>query len=170
VRRNNALTVDQIAAARPEALVISPGPGRPDDAGVSLAALARFHGDLPILGVCLGHQCIGQHFGGRVVHAREVMHGKDCRVHHDGAGAFRDLPDPLRVIRYNSLVVDASPAMLRELNVTARCDKGEIKGLRHRTAPTEGVQFHPDSIFTEHGKEMFRNFFHSHGVRPTGGV
>lgn len=168
VIRNNAITVGEIADLKPDALVISPGPGRPEDTGVSLEAIARFHGSLPILGICLGHQCIGQFFGGRIAHAAEVMHGKDCFVHHDGSGVFAGIPSPIRAVRYNSLVVESSPKMLRELEISARCEKGEIMGLRHKESPTEGVQFHPDSIFTEHGRKILDNFFVSHGIRLEG--
>ncbi|HEY5790159.1 MAG TPA: aminodeoxychorismate/anthranilate synthase component II [Gammaproteobacteria bacterium] len=162
VVRNDALTLDDIAALAPQRLVISPGPCAPDQAGISLAAIRRFAGQIPILGVCLGHQCIGQAFGGRIVHAGRIMHGKLSDVRHAGTGVFRDLPNPLRVTRYHSLVID--PASLpAELEVTA-WTQGEdgaprtIMGVRHRMLAVEGVQFHPESILTEAGHRLLGNF------------
>ncbi|MCA1799430.1 MAG: aminodeoxychorismate/anthranilate synthase component II [Xanthomonadaceae bacterium] len=161
VRRNDAISPDEVERLAPSHIVISPGPGTPDDAGVSLALVERFAGRVPILGVCLGHQAIGQAFGGRVVHARRVMHGKTSRVRHDGRGAFAGLPQGFTATRYHSLVVDAGtvPACLE---VTAWTDDGdggdEVMGLRHREFPVEGVQFHPEAILTEHGKLLLRNF------------
>ena len=157
VVRNDAIDAAGIAALAPAAIVISPGPGTPDDAGVCLEAVRRFSGRLPILGVCLGHQAIGQAFGGKVVRARQVMHGKVSRVQHDGKGVFRGLPPDFRATRYHSLAVERGslPACLA---VTAEADDGEIMGLRHRSLRVEGVQFHPEALLTEHGHKMLQNF------------
>jgi anthranilate synthase/aminodeoxychorismate synthase-like glutamine amidotransferase len=157
VARNDALTVDEIVRLHPSHLVISPGPGTPDEAGISLAAIQQLAGKLPILGVCLGHQAIGQAFGGRVVRGPRVMHGKTSEVLHEGRGVFRDLPSPLVATRYHSLVVEPEtlpPCLL----VTARTDRGEIMGLEHRDLPVFGVQFHPESIMTPEGKRLLGNF------------
>ncbi len=155
--RNDAIGLDGIAALAPARIVISPGPCTPNEAGISLATIHRFAGTIPILGVCLGHQAIGAAFGGRVVRARQVMHGKTSPIHHSGAGVFRGLPQPFTAIRYHSLAVEREslPACLE---VTAWTDDGEIMGLRHRELPVEGVQFHPESILTEHGHALLRNF------------
>lgn len=162
VVRNDALTVDQIAALRPERIVISPGPCTPNEAGVSLEVLARLAGTVPILGVCLGHQAIGQAFGGRVLRAREIMHGKTSPIRHRGQGVFAGLPDPFEATRYHSLVVERAslPDCLEVTAWTEREDGSvdEIMGLRHKTLPVEGVQFHPESILTQHGHDMLRNF------------
>ena len=162
VVRNDALTVDQIAAMQPDRIVISPGPCTPNEAGVSLELLARLSGRVPILGVCLGHQSIGQAFGGKVVRAREIMHGKTSPIRHRGRGVFAGLPDPFEATRYHSLVVekDSLPDCLEVTAWTEREDGSidEIMGLRHRTLPVEGVQFHPESILTQHGHDMLRNF------------
>ena len=155
--RNDAIDVDGIAALSPSHIVLSPGPGDPDGAGVTLPTLAAFAGRIPILGVCLGHQAIGQHFGGRVVRARRVMHGKADQVAHNGVGVFADLPARYQIIRYHSLVV-ASPDLPDCLQVTATTDDGEIMGLQHRDLPVYGVQFHPESIETEHGHQLLGNF------------
>ncbi len=157
VARNDALTIREIEALAPERIVISPGPGTPDDAGVSLSLIKRFHRTTPILGVCLGHQAIGQAFGGLVGRAKKQMHGKTSVISHDGRGVFVGLPSPFQATRYHSLAVmeDGFPA---ELEISARAEDGEIMGLRHRTFPTEGVQFHPESILTAEGKAILRNF------------
>jgi anthranilate synthase component II len=155
--RNDALTVVDIEALQPERIVISPGPGTPDDAGVSLAVLGHFAGRLPILGVCLGHQAIGQAFGGRVVRAQRVMHGKTDRIATTGEGVFRALPREFEVARYHSLVVERS-TLPDCLEVTAWTADGEIMGLRHRELRVEGVQFHPESVASEHGHALLRNF------------
>jgi len=154
---NDEMSVAAIAALKPEKIVISPGPCSPDKAGVSLEVIRSFAGKLPILGVCLGHQAIGQAFGGKVVHARQLMHGKTSPVTHIESGVFAGLPTPFTATRYHSLAVerDTLPA---ELEVTAWTDDGEIMGLKHRTLAIEGVQFHPESILTEHGHRMLRNF------------
>ncbi|MGN6518029.1 MAG: anthranilate synthase component II [Dokdonella sp.] len=162
VIRNDEMTLPALRALRPSAIVISPGPGTPDDAGVSLEVLQRLGGEVPVFGVCLGHQSIGQAFGGRVIRAKEIMHGKTSPIHHAGKGVFRGLPDPFEATRYHSLVVEQSslPDCLEITAWTEHADGSldEIMGLRHRTLPIEGVQFHPESILTEHGHAMLRNF------------
>ena len=157
VHRHDALTLAEVEALEPEAIVISPGPGRPEDAGLSNELITAFAGRVPILGVCLGHQCIGQVYGGEVVRADQVMHGKTSPVHHDGEGIFAGLPDPLVATRYHSLVVaaDSVPAVLE---VTARTEDGVVMGLRHRDHDVEGVQFHPESILTAAGHQLLATF------------
>jgi len=157
VVRNDEVTVDDIARLAPARIVISPGPCTPNEAGVSLPAIGRFAGKIPILGVCLGHQAIGQAFGGRIVHAKTLMHGKVSPIHHAGKGVFRGLPSPYDATRYHSLAIEREtcPAVLE---ITAWTDDGEIMGVRHRTLAVEGVQFHPESILTEHGHALLRNF------------
>ena len=157
VHRNNAIDVDGIRAAAPDAVLISPGPGRPEDAGISLAVIEELAGELPILGVCLGHQAIGQAFGGEVVRAPTLMHGKTSAIHHDGTGVFAGLPDPMTATRYHSLVVEPS-SVPDVLEVTARSSDGVIMGLRHRTLAIEGVQFHPESLLTPEGPSLLANF------------
>ena len=157
VIRNDELTVDEIGELAPARIVLSPGPCTPNEAGVSLEVIRRFAGRTPILGVCLGHQAIGQAFGGRVVHAKQLMHGKVSRVHHSGKGVFAGLPTPYEATRYHSLAIERASCP-RELEVTAWTDDGEIMGVRHRTLPVEGVQFHPESILTEHGHALLKNF------------
>ncbi len=157
VYRNDAVTAAQIAARDPEAVVISPGPCTPDQAGVSNDVLRELSHRLPVLGVCLGHQCIGQAFGGHVVLAPREVHGKTSEVWHDGRTVFAGLPNPFRATRYHSLVVDAD-SLPPELEVSARSPDGFVMGLRHRWRPVEGVQFHPESVLTECGKELLRNF------------
>jgi anthranilate synthase component 2 len=167
VVRNDELTVAQIEALAPERIVISPGPCTPSEAGVSLAVIEHFAGRLPILGVCLGHQSIGQAFGGEVVRARQVMHGKTSPVFHEHLGVFEGLNNPLTVTRYHSLVVrrESLPECLEITAWTQREDGSvdEIMGLRHRTLNVEGVQFHPESILTEQGHELFANFLKQNG-------
>ncbi len=162
VRRNDEITVDEIEGLAPTHIMISPGPCTPNEAGVSMDVIRRYAGVLPILGVCLGHQCIGQVYGGRVVRARQVMHGKTSPVHHTGVGVFSDLPSPYEATRYHSLVVDrdALPDCLEVTAWTSHADGSvdEIMGLRHRELPLEGVQFHPESILTAHGHDLLRNF------------
>jgi anthranilate synthase/aminodeoxychorismate synthase-like glutamine amidotransferase len=157
VVRNDHIDVPGIRRLDPSAIVISPGPGNPDQAGVSLAVVRELSGELPILGVCLGHQSIGQAFGGRVVRAERMMHGKVSRVYHSNAGVFRGLSVPFTATRYHSLVVDRD-SLPECLEVTAQTQECIIMGLRHRTHPTEGVQFHPESIMTEEGKLLLGNF------------
>ena len=156
VTRNDAITVEAVLAMAPEAIVISPGPGTPDQAGVSLEVVRRLGARLPILGVCLGHQCVGQAYGGRVGRAARPVHGKSALVRHGGGGLFAGLPDPLRVGRYHSLVVE--PPAGDDLDVTARTDDGEVMALQHRRYPVYGVQFHPESVLTEHGHDLMANF------------
>ena len=157
VVRNDALSVDEAVAMVPSAVVISPGPCAPDQAGISLGLIQRLAGTVPILGVCLGHQAIGQAFGGRVVRARRVMHGKVSRVRHGGSGVFAHLPEDFTATRYHSLVVERE-TLPPCLEVTAESDDGEIMGLRHRRFAVEGVQFHPEALLTEHGHQMLQNF------------
>ena len=157
VLRNDEATVDEVAALQPRSVVISPGPCTPDQAGISMDAIRRFAGTVPILGVCLGHQAIGQAFSGKVVRAKRVMHGKLSRVRHDGKGVFAGLPAEFSVTRYHSLAVER--ATLPDcLEITAQSEEGEIMGLRHRSLPVEGVQFHPEALLTEHGHAMLKNF------------
>ncbi len=165
VVRNDALSLDEIAALAPERIVISPGPGTPDDAGISLGLIRAFHATLPVLGVCLGHQAIGQAFGGRVSRARRQMHGKTSEIHHDGRGVFRGLLSPLVATRYHSLAV-LEEGLPPDLEVSARAEDGEIMGLRHRRYPVEGVQFHPESILTAQGKVLLRNFLSLNARSP----
>jgi len=167
VLRNDEIDVAGIAALKPDHLVLSPGPCSPAEAGVCVDAVKAFTGQLPILGVCLGHQAIGAALGGRIVRARVQMHGKADRVHHDGRGVYSGLPQDFRVIRYHSLVIEQAtrPA---ELEITATSDDGEIMGVRHSAlagtkTPLEGVQFHPESILTEHGHAMLKNFLELKG-------
>jgi anthranilate synthase component 2 len=157
VHRSDALTLDEIVAIEPDAVLVSPGPGRPEDAGLSGAIIERFAGERPVLGVCLGHQCIGQVYGGEVVRAPEIMHGKTSLIHHDGSGVFAGLPSPFEATRYHSLVVDRA-SVPDELRITAWTDDGVVMGLRHREHLVEGVQFHPESILTASGHDLLRNF------------
>ncbi len=157
VYRNDALTVDTAMALRPDAIVLSPGPCDPDKAGICLDLIDRAKDSIPILGVCLGHQAIGQAFGGRVIRANLPMHGKTSSIHHADRGIFRGLPNPFMAVRYHSLVVDRA-SLPDVLEVTAETEDGVIMGLAHRTLPIHGVQFHPESIDTEHGHRLLRNF------------
>ena len=157
VYRNDEITLDRIAELAPEHVVISPGPCTPNEAGVSVPLIQRFAGQIPILGVCLGHQSIGQAFGGRIVHAAQLMHGKTSLIHHQAAGVFKGLKEPLTATRYHSLVIERG-SLPEALEVTAWSDDGDIMGVRHRSLPVEGVQFHPESILTEQGHELLRNF------------
>lgn len=166
VGRNDALGVEDVERLRPERIVISPGPGTPDSAGISLELIRRFHETTPILGVCLGHQAIGQAFGGTVARARKQMHGKTSRITHDGKGVFAGLEPGFEATRYHSLVVLES-SFPAELEISARAEDGEIMGLRHRRFPVEGVQFHPESILTAHGKALLKNFLARPCARAT---
>ena len=157
VYRNDAITLDEVAALAPAQIVVSPGPCTPNEAGISVPLIRRFAGEIPILGVCLGHQAIGQAFGGRIVRAQRVMHGKLSPVTHDGRGVFSGLPSPFVVTRYHSLAIERE-SVPDELEVTATADDGEIMGVRHRHLAVEGVQFHPEAILTEHGKRLLANF------------
>jgi anthranilate synthase component 2 len=162
VHRNDRITLGEIEALKPERIVISPGPCTPNEAGISMAVIERFKGEIPILGVCLGHQSIGQVFGGRVVHARRIMHGKTSEIHHAGTDIFRGLANPFIATRYHSLVVerDSLPDCLEETawTVDAHGTRDEIMGLRHRDYAVHGVQFHPESILTAYGHELLQNF------------
>ncbi|MFL6652110.1 MAG: aminodeoxychorismate/anthranilate synthase component II [Sulfurifustaceae bacterium] len=157
VYRNDAITLEEIERLQPARICISPGPCDPAQAGISLGAIKRFAGKIPILGVCLGHQAIGEAFGGKVIRARQVMHGKVSAIHHTGQGVFRHLPDPFEATRYHSLAIERSskPGCLE---VTAWTEDGEIMGVRHREYAVEGVQFHPESVLTQHGHRLLANF------------
>jgi para-aminobenzoate synthetase component II len=156
VHRNDKITLDQIAARKPDRIVISPGPGTPHDAGICIDVIHRFAGKIPLLGVCLGHQAIGEAFGGKVIRAPQLMHGKTSRIHHDGKTIFRDLPQDFVATRYHSLIVERE-SLPKELEISAEAD-GLIMGLRHRHMCVEGVQFHPESVLTEVGLQLLRNF------------
>ncbi|RDD62118.1 anthranilate synthase component II [Ferruginivarius sediminum] len=158
VRRNDAITVDDIRAMKPQGIVISPGPCDPDRAGICLDVVRRLAEEMPILGVCLGHQTIGQSFGGRIGRAPAPMHGKVSEIRHAGAGVFADIPSPLSATRYHSLTIDREGFPEETLEITAETDDGVIMGLRHRSLPLHGVQFHPESIASEHGHQLLRNF------------
>ena len=158
VRRNDQVTVEEVERMRPERIVISPGPGVPADAGITIELIRRFAGRVPILGVCLGHQGIGEAFGGRVVSAPTLMHGKTSEIIHDGKTIFRSLPQRFQATRYHSLVVSPKHFPKKELEISARTPEGVIMGLRHRRYRIEGVQFHPESILTAEGKRLLRNF------------
>ena len=157
VVRNDKVTPDDVDAMKPQGIVISPGPCTPKEAGISNDVILRFGPTVPTLGVCLGHQCIGDAYGGKVDRAGEIMHGKMSMIHHDGKGVFEGLPNPFEAIRYHSLAV-FTEGLPDALEVTARTDKGIIMGLRHKEHPVEGIQFHPESIMTEVGKEVLQNF------------
>jgi anthranilate synthase/aminodeoxychorismate synthase-like glutamine amidotransferase len=157
VHRNDKITLDEIETMKPERIVISPGPGTPQSAGITISMIERFHPKVPILGVCLGHQAIGAAFGGRVLHAARIMHGKTSEISHDGKGVFRDLPDPITATRYHSLAVERK-SLPSCLEVSAEAEDGEIMGLRHREYPVEGIQFHPESILTKEGMNILSNF------------
>ena len=157
VYRNDAITVEEIAALQPAEIVISPGPCTPLEAGVSVELIRRFVGKIPILGVCLGHQCIGAAFGGNIVRAGRLMHGKTSPIHHDGRTLFTGLPNPFEATRYHSLLIERESLPVC-LTISAETAEGEIMGVRHRTHPVEGVQFHPESVLTQAGKALLRNF------------
>ena len=157
VRRNDEITVSEIEKLAPQRIVISPGPCTPSEAGVSVATIEKFAGKIPLLGVCLGHQSIGQAFGGKIVHAKTLMHGKTSQITHTDTGVFAGLPSPYRATRYHSLVIERESCP-DCLEITAWTDDGEIMGVRHKTLPIEGVQFHPESIMTEHDHALLKNF------------
>ena len=157
VRRNDTISVDEIAKLKPTHICISPGPGRPAEAGISEEVVRRFAPSVPLLGVCLGHQCIAEVFGGKVVRAERLMHGKTSEIHHDGSGVFAGLPNPFSATRYHSLIV-APETLPGELAVSAKTAEDEIMGLQHREFPLHGVQFHPESILTAQGKKLLANF------------
>ncbi|MHB9037985.1 MAG: aminodeoxychorismate/anthranilate synthase component II [Armatimonadota bacterium] len=157
VFRNDKITIEEIEAMKPDRIVVSPGPCTPNEAGISIAVIKHFAGKIPILGVCLGHQSIGQAFGGEVVRAHRLMHGKTSLIHHDGEGVFKDMPNPFEATRYHSLIIrrETIPDCLQ---ITAETDQREIMGVRHKEYPIEGVQFHPESILTQDGKKLLANF------------
>ena len=157
VFRNDAITVKEIAAMKPGRIVISPGPCSPAEAGISVATIKEFAGRIPLLGVCLGHQSIGEAFGGKIVHAKKLMHGKVSAVNHKNVGVFKGLPNPLTCTRYHSLAIERE-SLPDCLDITAWTDDGEIMGVRHKTLAVEGVQFHPESILTERGHDLLKNF------------
>ena len=157
VARNDKITLDEIETMSPKAIVVSPGPSTPENAGISNEVIRHFGRRLPVLGVCLGHQCVGYAYGGRVSHAGEIMHGKSSFIHHDGRGVLEGLPNPFEAIRYQSLAIQRQ-GLPDCLEVTAWTDKGIIMGVRHREYPVEGIQFHPESIMTRVGKDILRNF------------
>jgi anthranilate synthase component 2 len=163
VYRNDAITTEQALALKPQAVLLSPGPCTPDEAGVCLDLLTRAPRDLPILGVCLGHQAMGQAEGGKVIRAKTLMHGKTDSIHHNSAGVFKDIPSPFTATRYHSLAIDRS-SLPNTLEVTAWTDDGEIMGVQHKDRPMYGVQFHPESIATQYGHEMLANFLDLAGV------
>ncbi|MCP5245185.1 MAG: aminodeoxychorismate/anthranilate synthase component II [Burkholderiales bacterium] len=157
VYRNDEITVDRISQLSPDRIVISPGPCTPNEAGISLSVIQQFCEKTPVLGVCLGHQSIGQAFGGKIIHAKKLMHGKTSPIYHKNTGVFRDLPNPLTATRYHSLVIDR--ATLPDcLEITAWTEDDEIMGVKHKTLMIEGIQFHPESILSEHGHDILRNF------------
>jgi para-aminobenzoate synthetase component II len=160
VRLNDRVTVDEIREARPSGVLLSPGPGNPDEAGVTLSVIEQLAGSVPIFGVCLGHQAIGQAFGGKVIRAPELMHGKTSGIQHDGRTIYQGLPSPFEATRYHSLIVEET-SFPDALEVSARTQKGEIMGLRHRKLAVEGVQFHPESILTDHGLRLIENWLSS---------
>jgi anthranilate synthase component 2 len=155
--RNDEITIDEIAAMKPDRICISPGPKAPRDAGVSVEVIREFQGKLPILGVCLGHQAIGEAYGGKIVRAKQVMHGKTSMIAHTGVGVFKGIPSPFTVIRYHSLAIERA-SLPSCLEVTAWTDDGEIMGVRHKEFDIQGVQFHPESILSEYGHKLFKNF------------
>lgn len=157
VYRNDEISLDEIARRQPSRIVVSPGPCTPNEAGISVPLIQRFAGAIPVLGVCLGHQSIGQAFGGKIVHAKQLMHGKTSAIFHRDAGVFKTLPRPFQATRYHSLVIERE-SLPECLEITAWTDDGEIMGVRHKSLPVEGVQFHPESILTEHGHRLLRNF------------
>lgn len=166
VVRNDQLDTETIQRMNPEAIVLSPGPGTPDDAGITLETVRRFAGEIPMLGVCLGHQSIAQAFGGQIVQADRLMHGKTSPIVHDGKTLFQGIPSPFRANRYHSLIVDPQ-SVPEEFEISAQTSEGEIMAIRHREFPLEGVQFHPESIITDHGKRLLANFLNVYSRRTT---
>jgi anthranilate synthase component 2 len=157
VFRNDEITSDEVALLKPARIVISPGPCTPNEAGISVSLIEHYNNQVPILGVCLGHQSIGQAFGGKIIHAKKLMHGKTSPIFHNGTGVFRDLPNPFTATRYHSLVIERE-SLPECLEITAWTEDGEIMGVRHKTLPVEGLQFHPESILTEYGHRLLENF------------
>lgn len=167
VYRNDKITLSEIEKLNPELIVISPGPGNPSDAGITLSCIEKFAGTIPILGVCLGHQAIGQVFGAKIVSAKKIMHGKTSLIHHKNAGVFKNLPNPFYATRYHSLVIDRA-TLSDNFMITAWADDGEIMGIKHRTLSIESVQFHPEAVLTEQGLALLRNFIdETNYARPT---
>jgi anthranilate synthase component 2 len=164
VHRNDEISLAQIAALQPQFIVVSPGPCTPNEAGISVPLIERFAGKIPILGVCLGHQSIGQAFGGKIIHAKQVMHGKTSDIQHTGHGVFRTMPNPFCATRYHSLVIERE-SIPECLEITAWTADGEIMGVRHKALPVEGVQFHPESILTYRGHDLLANFLNEHRGR-----
>lgn len=164
VYRNDKITIKRIRELQPERIVISPGPGFPGDAGISLELIRRLGAEIPLLGICLGHQAIGAAYGGRVVHAPELMHGKTSMIHHRGDAIFADIPSPFEATRYHSLIVEES-TLPESLMIIARAESGEIMGFRHKHDPVIGLQFHPESILTAYGMKMLRNFLDNEPIR-----
>ncbi|MBN2143672.1 MAG: aminodeoxychorismate/anthranilate synthase component II [Candidatus Aureabacteria bacterium] len=158
VYRNNAVSIPDIKKMNPDRIVISPGPGRPFDAGISMEIIRQFKEEKPILGVCLGHQAIGEVFGGKIVSAKAIMHGKISQIFHNGKDIFKDIPDGFKATRYHSLAIEPESFPEKELEIIARTKDGEIMGVRHRKSPVFGVQFHPESVLTEHGFTLLKNF------------
>ena len=169
VIRNDQATVDELEAMNPERVVISPGPSRPENAGISVEAIRRFAGKVPVLGVCLGHQCLADAFGGKVIHAGEIRHGKTSAIHHDGKGVFAGIDNPFEAVRYHSLTIDPD-SVPDGFEVTARTENGIIMGVRHKTLAIEGVQFHPESIVTEPGKQLLQNFLNMEETAAAGAM
>ncbi len=157
VHRNDEISIEQIEILQPQCIVISPGPCTPNEAGISIATIQRFAGRIPLLGVCLGHQSIGQSFGGKIIHAKQLMHGITSAIFHNNSSVFRGLPNPFTATRYHSLVIERE-SLPAQLEVTSTTDDGEIMGVRHKELAIQGVQFHPESILTEHGHAMLKNF------------
>lgn len=166
VFRNDEITLDRIAQLKPAYIVISPGPCTPNEAGISISVIDSYRGDIPVLGVCLGHQSIGQTFGGRIIHAAQLMHGKTSPVYHNSTGVFSGLPNPFIATRYHSLVIERS-TLPDCLEITAWTEDGEIMGIRHKTLAVEGVQFHPESILSEYGHLLLKNFLEQHQTAIT---
>lgn len=167
VVRNDEITLEQVSQLMPACVVISPGPCTPDEAGISLQLIQHYGGSLPLLGVCLGHQSIGQAFGGRIIRAKQVMHGKVSPIFHENSGVFRGLPNPFMATRYHSLIIERE-SLPDCLEITAWTETGEIMGIRHRTLAIEGVQFHPESVLSEHGHQLLKNFLQfTHTHHPT---
>ncbi len=160
VHRNDKITLEEIEGLRPSHIVVSPGPGRPHDAGISIDVIKKFSGKVPILGVCLGHQCIGQAFGGKIIIAKKLMHGKTSIIYHNGKGIFKDIPDPFEATRYHSLIVQKR-SLPSSLQVIAETKDKEIMALKHKKLPVWGVQFHPESILTSEGKKLLKNFINT---------
>ncbi len=167
VVRNDEITLEQVSQLMPACVVISPGPCTPSEAGISLQLIQHYGGSLPLLGVCLGHQSIGQAFGGRIIRAKQVMHGKVSQIFHENSGVFRGLPNPFMATRYHSLIIERE-SLPDCLEITAWTETGEIMGVRHRTLAIEGVQFHPESVLSEHGHQLLKNFLQfTHTHHPT---